>query len=373
MYVCERSQMQLTGIPIEHGMEVEQSADIVPHEIRHNHSGKYMGEWHRDLSGPSELEAVGPSKHVGSLIKKFSNTMRQYDDEEPWTWHSELSNGSGCGSHAHITFADGGASEADKVTGMTIAWNTAVELTPFLAPFWCFNWKQGFRSSVSRWASPTLTRKSQDSVRNALSRNRSRNYESVTFNPATGSKPLTIELRLVENHPAFALVGLTFLRRTMTKCMRGGWSPKLAGDRRQKLNELYSAIYNARSHGGLIEAMQSVGPFTFEEGRGIPGSDKLEYETAWDVLQKIMAVNGIDRGAYDDHVKKLVQAAGNGTEIEVDFSGEHASGAMITVADGGTVSYSGSELGPQNNTRAMWHTFDSDFSWDVGPEVNPRY
>jgi len=174
---------------------------------------------------------------------------------------------------------------------------------------------------------------------------------------------------LNEAHPAFALVGLTFLRRTMTKAMRGDWSPKLAGDRRYKLNELYSVIYNASSHGGLVEAMKSVGPFQFVEGRGIPGSKVLEYDTAWDVLLKIFAVNGIDKGAYDDRVKKLVQAAGDGTEVEIDVIQERSSSATIAVTDGGSTTLSGSELGPQNNARAIWHTIDKDFSWDVGSEV----
>jgi hypothetical protein len=213
-------------------------------------------------------------------------------------------------------------------------------------------------------------------MRRQVSRNAGRdNSKAVTLSPRRGSKPTTVELRMNEAHPAFALVGLTFLRRTMTKAMRGGWSPKLAGNRRARLNELYRAIYSAdRYEDGLVGAMKSAGPFRFEEGRGIPGSDQLEYDSAWDVLLKVMAVNGIDRGAYDDHVKKLVQAAGRGDEVVVR-EGEANTGELDNraFADGGETSLSGSELGPQNNLRAMWHTMDPDFSWDVGPDVDPRY
>jgi len=362
--------MKLNGIPIEHGMEIEQDEDVVPSEIIHDSTGRYLGRWKRDLSGPREYENLGPSKQVKSLLKKFIGAMRDYDNETPWEWHNEIRNGSGCGSHAHITFADQTDGDRERfVEGMTIAWNTAVELTPFLAPFFCADWESGFRSSITRWASPQLTRYSQSTMADRVQQNRSRSYDSVTLSPRQESKPLTVELRLNEAHPAFALVGLTFLRRTMTKAMRGNWSPKLAGDRRHKLNELYSVIYNASSHGGLVEAMKSVGPFQFVEGRGIPGSKVLEYDTAWDVLLKIFAVNGIDKGAYDDRVKKLVQAAGDGTEVEIDVIQECFSSATIAMADGGSTTLSGSELGPQNNARAIWHTIDKDFSWDVGSEV----
>lgn len=365
--------MNLSGIPLEHGMEVEQDGGVVPWEILEDTRGEYFGRWESDLSGPREFENLGPGKQVKNLVRRFTETSRQYDDEVPWEWHNETSAGSGCGSHAHITFADDTDDRDRFVEGMTIAWNTAVELTPFLAPFFSADWEQGFRSSISRWASPQLTRYSQSTMDRKVRQNNSRSYDSVTLSPREGSKPLTVELRLNEAHPAFALVGLTFLRRTMTKAMRGGWSPKLAGDRRSRLNELYRAIYQPDT--GLVEAMQSVGPFRFEVGRGIPGSDVLEYETAWDVLEKIMAVNGIDRGAYDDHVKKLIQAAGRGdtVEVPVDQAEMVVSEPLAMAADGGVATFSGSELGPQNNIRAMWHTLDPDFEWDVGPEVESRY
>jgi hypothetical protein len=363
--------MDLNGLPIAHGMEVEQCSRRVPHEIREDPDGEYFGEWYDEYQGMRELEDLGPSKRVKGLIERFQDTCRQHDDEEPWEWSNETYDGHGCGSHVHMAFQDAGATREDRVEGYTITWNTAVELTPFLAPFFCADWKNGFRSSVTRWAAPQLTRYSQSTMAGRVDGNRARSYDSVTLNPGRHSgKPLTIELRLNEAHPATALPGVTFLRRTATKCMREGWSPKLAGDRRSQLTELYDAVYSAAEYdGGIIEAMKSVGPFRFREGRGIPGTDKLEYETAWDVLMKIMAVNGIDRGAYDDHVKKLIQAAGGelpGTPITCD--GEEAT----VVTDGGDA-VAIPQIGPQNNTRALWHTCDADFEWDLGPEVEPRY
>jgi len=364
--------MDLNGLPLEHGMEIEQDGDVVPSEILRDSRGEYFGRWESDLSGPREFPDLGPRKQVKSLVTRFQDTARQYDDEEPWSWHNETGAGDGCGSHAHITFADQTEGDRERfVEGMTIAWNSAVELTPFLAPFFCSDWENGFRGSINRWASPQLTRYSQSTMDRKVRRNNDRTYDSVTLSPREGSKPITIELRLNEAHPSFALVGLTFLRRTMTKAMRGGWSPKLAGDRRGQLNELYRAVYRG---GDVIESMQEAGPFEFKEGRGIPGSDQLEFDSAWDVLMKVMAVNGIDRGAYDDHVKKLIQKAGSGDEVRVHQS-EAPAGAVTgnaMAADGGELVYTGSAIGPQNNGRALWHTCDDDFSWDVGPDVDPR-
>lgn len=371
--------MDLNGIPIAHGMEIEQDGAVVPDEILEDPSGDHLGTWDSDLSGPREIPDLGPSKPVMPILREFTEAMRRHDDEEPWEWHNETRRGAGCGSHAHVSFADGDACEDRRVEGYTIAWNTAVELAPFLAPFWCFDWENGFRSSASRWAAPQLTRYGQSTMGRKLEDPPTRdNSKSVVMNPpGAGGKPLTIELRINENHPAFALPGLTFLRRTMTKAMRGGWSPKIAGDRRSVLNDVYHSLYRAGSGGGLVEAMKSAGPIEFEEGRGIPGSDKLEYDSAWDVLLKIMAVNGVDRGAYDDHVKKLIQAAGDGTEVRMRSDEVVAAAGLDSArrmaADGGERVATGAELGPQNNTRAMWHTLDPDFRWDVGPEVEPRY
>ena len=214
-------------------MEIEQDGDVVPSEILRDSRGEYFGRWESDLSGPREFPDLGPRKQVKSLVTRFQDTARQYDDEEPWSWHNETGAGDGCGSHAHITFADQTEGDRERfVEGMTIAWNSAVELTPFLAPFFCSDWENGFRGSINRWASPQLTRYSQSTMDRKVRENNQRTYDSVTLSPREGAKPITIELRLNEAHPSFALVGLTFLRRTMTKAMREGWSPKLAGDRR---------------------------------------------------------------------------------------------------------------------------------------------
>jgi len=350
-------------------MEVEQDGDDVPDDILEDAGGEYLGRWHRDGSGPREYPSLGPKKQVKSMLKNFNGTLRGHSDV-PWEWGAETRTGSGCGSHAHLAF-DGDFGGADRLTGMTVSWNACVELAPFLAPFWCFDWEEGFRGSVDHWASPQTTRYSQNTMGRKLSGGASRSYDAVTLNPASAAgKPVTIELRLNENHPSFALVGLTYLRRTITKAVRDGASPKLAGDRGRTLNELYAAVYNASEYdGGLVEALKDVGPIRFEEGRGIPGSDVEEYDSAWDVLTKVLAVNGVDRGAYDDHVKKLVQAAGGelpGTPV-VRGSGS----AERIVADGGEAR-AAPEYGPQNNTRAMWMTLDDDFSWEVGPEVRPR-
>lgn len=345
--------MEINGIPISHGMEVEQCESQVPAEILNDRGNDYFGRWGHDGSGPREFEDLGPSKQVGRLLKNFCRTARQYDDTCPWNWTNTTRRGSGCGSHAHLAFEQDGVDEEEKIEGYTIAWNTAVELTPFLAPFWCHDWSDGFRGSVGRWASGQTTRYSQSTVRQRLDNPRSRTYDSVTFNPPySDGKPLTVELRLVESHPSFALVGLTFLRRIMTKAMRGGWSPKLAGDREAVLRDVYEKIYNASRYGGLFEAMKETREIRFQEGRGIPGTDKREFDNAWQVLKKILAVNGTGKGNYDDRVKKLVKAAGEGTEVG-GMRGE----------------YSGGELGPQNNTTAMWHTIDEDFEWEIGPEV----
>ena len=73
----------------------------------------------------------------------------------------------------------------------------------------------------------------------------------------------------------------------------------------------------------------------------------------WEVLEAMMNNLCHCPGRYDRRVFDLVKAA---------FSDE------VYFDEDGTA-YSGAQVGPQNNLRAIWHTFEDEFEWDVGPEV----
>lgn len=336
--------------PFTHGMEIEQFPDDLPSEVRdytmNNHEGSLDG-WHNDASGPRET-SIGAFKNTKTILNRFYADTR--DEEITWDWHA--SNGSsGAGSHVHLCVAEDVFEE--PLTAWTIAYNSVVETFPFMAPFFCHNWEKGFRDgtrnhrgselNVEHWAEGTLTRYSQDTVEERVNNptRYSRSYESVTFNPAqTSGKPLTVELRANDAHPAMALNGLLLIRRLTGRAIEAGWSPKLE-NHRSTLEACYEKIYHRATDVGLLTAMKEEidGGITFQEGRGLPGIDKREFDTMWEVMRAIMVDNPQTPGTWRKRSHILVR------------SGED-------------------EYGPQNNPDALWN-IDADrgeFEWDHGPE-----
>lgn len=335
--------------PYTHGMEIEQFPEELPREARDytmNNSEGSLDGWHNDASGPRET-SIGAYKNTKTILNRFYGDTR--DEDITWDWHA--SDGSnGAGSHVHLCVAE--SVFEDPMTAWTISYNTVVETFPFLAPFFCHNWEEGFRDgseygygselNVEHWAEGTTTRFSQDSVEERVSEptRYRRSYESVTFNPAQGDKPLTIELRANDAHPAMALNGLLLIRRMTGRAVEAGWSPKLE-NHRETLEACYEKIYHRATDVGLLTAMQEEidGGITFREGRGLPGVDNREFDTMWEVLRAIMVAYPQTPGTWRKRSHILVRSGKD-------------------------------EYGPQNNPDALWN-FDADrgdFSWDHGPE-----
>lgn len=336
--------------PFTHGMEIEQFPDACPREVRtytmSNNNGELTG-WHNDMSGPRET-SIGAYKNCKTILNRFYADTR--DEDITWDWHA-AHEGAGAGSHVHLCVA--GDVFDNPVKAWTISYNTVVETFPFFAPFFCHNWEEGFRNgstrgysrgqlNVEHWAEGQLTRYSQDSIENRVNHpsSFSRSYNSVTFNPAAGDKPVTLEIRANDAHPAMALNGLLLIRRLTGRAIEGDLSPKLE-NHRDTLRACYEKIYGRASEVGLITAMKEEidGGISFQDGRGLPGVDRTEFDTMWEVLRAIMVAYPQTPGTWRKRSHVLVRSGRD-------------------------------DYGPQNNTDALWN-FDADrgdFEWDHGPE-----
>jgi len=189
----------------------------------------------------------------------------------------------------------------------------------------------------------TTTRYARSSIRDYVDNphGHSRSYDAVTFNSADGEKPVTVELRANDAHPAMALNGLLLLRRVAGRAVEGGWSPKLE-DHTATLEAVYEKVYDRARDVGLMTAMQEPieGGITFQAGRGIPGVDRRTFDTAFEVLRAIQRAYPQTPGSWRARTEALVAA------------GEDA--------------YS-----PANNADALWYTDApvGEFAWDNGPDV----
>lgn len=328
--------------PFTHGMEIEQMRSRLPSGTT-DRTGT-LPDWERDMSGPHET-AIGAYKNAKTILDRFYAGTR--DERGSWEWHAAGSDGSGCGSHVHICLAEDVFE--DDVEAWTISYNTAVELAPFLAPFFCHDWEAGFRSgarysssrlAIDRWAEPQLTRLSTDSIRDRVrnSSRYSRGFDSVTFNPAEGEKPVTVEIRMNDAHPGVALTGALYARRVAGRAVEGGWSPKL--ESRDMRRRAYELIYEEAVDRGLFAAMATEERFAFRDGRGIPGVDRLEFDSMLEVLKAIIRAYPQTPHSWSYRVQRLV------TQGRDDYA-------------------------PARNRYALWRLDNPEgqFHWDAGPDV----
>ena len=301
-----------------YGMEIEQTKSNVPsdvHGMDYGDSGTFGG-WHTDGSGPIETD-LGPYKLAKSLAKKFVRETRAASGSDtPWTWtaaNNRVGSANGNGSHVHYELNNpDGISDDEVKEAWTIAYNTIVELTPLMAPFFCHDWVEGFRSgtnysyggetNVGHYAEKQTTRLSQDSVWQKVRHGHaSRSYDAVTWNGSdVGGKPLTLELRLNDAHPSIAMVGLSMMKKLVVEAIERGWSVKTANG---SLDYNWEAAYApATSRFNLFTTLGDSPSVEFHENRGIPRLEGQSFDSALDALVAVIESFSPKAGSWRDRV-----------------------------------------------------------------------
>lgn len=325
-------------MPVTFGFEIEQNDRDICLELR----GLY--EWHYDGSGPLET-AIGPATYPGRLVRSFIDNVKRYGCV--WQWKHELPPVSrrpyaGCGSHIHFRPRDTiPYIYAQWVEAWTVAWNTMVEVVPFILPIfaWGDRTKLYFRSSAPRWATFVTHRLSPASVRVFLDPNYvGHPYGGIAWNRKTRDKPLTLEIRFNETHLSIAYYASIIINRIIRKCYERAFnSPKLlTGIRTRILNAIEDAYKDAcRWKANLYETLADIGPIEFEPGREIPLL-RRRYEKYFDL--------------FDDIIRKYTPSYPPMARV-----------GRLFLRRG----Y------PAANYRSVWNVFEpfGQFKWDVGPET----
>jgi len=323
-------------MPVTFGFEIEQYDNDICEHLQRAYS------WHYDGSGPLET-AIGPATYPGRLVRRFIDVVKSYDCV--WNWKHELPyTGRGCGSHIHFRPRD--TIEyiyAQWLEAWTTAYNTMVEVVPFLLPLfaWGTRDKLFFRREGPRWAVLKKNRLSPATVRNFLDPNYiGHPYDSVAWNRKTRQKPLTLEVRLNETHLSIAYYAAIILNRIIRKCYERGFrSPKLLPEVRLDILNRIELKYRESSELriDLYEALADpdIGPIIFEPGREIPLL-KTRYERYFDL--------------FDDIIKKYTPSYPPMARI-----------GRLFLRRG----Y------PAANAKAVWNVFVpfDQFKWDRGPEA----
>ena len=261
-----------------YGHEVEQFSfyDSQHSELR-NRVMPAPYRFHRDGSGPGEF-VLPPEDQPHLLSKKF---LSLFDGLNYPTWEAERRS-SGCGSHIHLMPDWGNLPTDQQYEVISFTWNTTVTLVALTFPFFSVR-PTYFRSSVARWAAPTVYRLDRDiieeyspSAQNVRGRHMGRYYRSVTFN-SNRRKITTIELRLNEQIPSWT----GRLLESYDKVFRTIWDNNGKSPRLKNHYNTITAIYKTLPNIDL-----SLGPIEFDTDtdgteRNIPGM-QMHYDRLYD-------------------------------------------------------------------------------------------
>jgi len=346
---------QWSTIPMTSGMEVEQYDDDICYALR----DKY--DWHYDGSGPLET-ALEPSIAPLTKIKEFIDFVLDNNCEWDWKgfylWYSDcrfrvedISCEAGCGSHIHFRprpaehhkqnpkyrhfpglDKDPPYPHPETVSLEDVwatAYNTLIEVYPFIIPLFVYGNSRAPiykpRSSILTWAEFVSRRYSPEVFyENFMSEDYyGHPYHAVALNRKTENKPLTIEIRLNESHPAIAYFTIILLNRIVRKVFdRGYLSPKLEmteSDRISLYNYIADKVYDSsRYRADLYTALESAvekfvhdyGPIRFVKGREIPGC-KREYDSYFKLFRDIIYNNSHWMNPVEHRISQLFIRKGN--------------------------------------------------------------
>jgi hypothetical protein len=347
-----------TTIPMTSGIEIEQKDRDICYRLR----DKY--EWHYDGSGPLET-ALEPSITPLTKIKEFIDFV--LDNNCEWEWkgfyysvfcsndpvrycgNTDCENG--CGSHIHLRprpselhkqnpkysnfygiNKDPPYPHPETVSLEEVwatAYNTLVDLVPFIFPLFVYGNKNAPlykpRVSITYWADLSPTRYSPETFYNTFMRPDyyGHPYGAIALNRKTEDKPLTIELRLNETHPAISYFIIIIINRIVRKVFDRGYSSVRLDMGQNERTAFYSTIREAISKSGrcqtdiytaLEEAfenyVQNHGPVRFEQGREIPGC-RREYNSYFRLFKDILHANSNWLNPVEERIYRLFAMKGN--------------------------------------------------------------
>lgn len=279
-------------MPVTFGFEIEQLDTDVCDQLR------FAYPWHYDGSGPYET-ALPPSTYPGRKLKGFIDTCRAAPGCT-WTWKSEISNPtgrgrmSGCGSHIHFRpRKDVDYISAQWVEAWTTAFNTLVETVPLVLPMFCYGRERDavftFRREALYWANIVKRRVSSATTMRFLDPSYiGHPYDAVAWNKKIVEKPLTIEMRLNETHPAIAYELAILLNRIIRKCYERGFvSPKMRERSRVIDDIVRHTTRSIERNENLYTILEMVENIRFVRGREIPLLNR-EYPNYLELFKDIL-------------------------------------------------------------------------------------
>jgi len=310
LHIMDTQKIVWGTIPMTSGMEIEQRYEDI---IRCGNILLRAYDWHFDGSGPFET-ALPPSIAPYKEIKKFITLVNRLECQWEWVgWFYRDGREIGCGSHIHFRPRPSlrqialhtMAPEEERVPGIMsdppyphpdyiqlgdvweTAYNTIIETWIWLLPLFCVGdrYIMRCRRTVVEWAEVSYERVTEDNMSYYLSSKYvDHPYDAVALNRRTPDRPLTIEIRVNENHPAIAYVTMLLFNRLVRKMYERKYiAPEMALDP-QARKDLYMSLYNAVEYSAtqnkdLYEALEDTyerfmhlyGPVEFEQGYDIPG------------------------------------------------------------------------------------------------------
>jgi len=299
--------------PVTFGLEIEQTKSVImfntlrrqilvkkikshchgSFEIISTDDGEYT--WCLDGSGPIETQ-LGPSKKGAALVEKFVRTVHDNDIQWNWTSYNEGSyTNVNCGSHMHFRLVeDLFLSQHEKEEAWSILYNTLVDLSMLTIPLLAYGgytnyedyyiWdgrddefnkrNYRFRKSANYYSRLKTTRYKPSTLARKMAEQHGRYgyHDHIMLNKNPG-KPLTIEVRLAETHPAIAYFTLNLYSQVIREAIKSGESPKIGrtkSERDRIIENIDNAIFNQSDDVSLWQSLEQVSDINFARNKPIP-------------------------------------------------------------------------------------------------------
>jgi hypothetical protein len=274
------------------GVEIEQKPDEVNRCRQHGALNIY--DWHHDGSGPLETALPPKITYTHEIRRFFREVEKCYEASGEWfEWVGEYYDGAlvrGCGSHLHFRpREDVEQVKQGWVDSWRIAYDTIFTMSIILLPALCFG--RSCRRTLWNWAPiygadyPPVKISTVEFylVDNYVGHP----YSWLAWNRHYREKPLTLELRAFEGHPAQAMLAVSLIQKAVKVALQRGRSVMF---KTYTYSDFRNKLYLAgkyEEHLEVYQCLKEIKP-VFAEGYELPYVPRREYEDMLDLFRELL-------------------------------------------------------------------------------------
>jgi hypothetical protein len=283
------------------GMEIEQKPTEVDRCRQHGALNIY--DWHYDGSGPLETALPPKITYTYEIRRFFREVEKCYEASGKWfEWTNEFEKRAeeeeevveigggektGCGSHLHFRpREDVEQVKQSWVDSWRIAYDTIFTTSIILLPALCFG--RSCREGLREWAPlfssnypPVSREKVEFYLRDSYI---GHPYGWLAWNRHYREKPLTLELRAFEGHPAQAMLAISLIQKVVKVALQRGRSVMFTTYVYVAFNDRLDEWERIR----VYDCLREIKEPKFARGYELPYVPRREYEDMLELFRELL-------------------------------------------------------------------------------------